>query len=92
MKKEIILICENLSNKNLINKFNSLKNTFSDFTFEIISYKDNSSYEHVIEFLPSWILKIGDYEDIVNGDVLITPLKSLIKEKLRKASINYVKK
>ncbi len=92
MKKEIILICQTLNDKKLINKFNSLKKTFTDCNFELISYKDNNSYDNVIKFLPSWIIRIGDYEDIVSGDVLITPLKSLLKEKLRKASVNYVEK
>lgn len=92
MKKEIILILKDLNKKSILKKFNSLKNEFSDFNFQIISYKEDRSYDEIIHFLPSWILKIGDYEDIVEGDVLTSPLRSLIKEKLRKASVNYVKK
>jgi len=86
---EIILVCKNFTNKNIINKFNSLKEEFINCNFSIISYQDNSGYDELISFLPSWIVKINGSQDIVEGDVLITPLRSLIKERLRK--VNYVK-
>lgn len=86
---EIILICQNFKNKKLHNKFFSLKNEFLDCNFSIISYQDSVSYDELINFLPSWIIKINGSQDIVEGDVLITPLRSLIKERLRK--VNYVK-
>jgi len=90
MKNEVILICKDLNNKKIINKLISLQKEFADISFSIISYRDSKEYDDIIDFLPSWILRIGDFEDIVKGDVLITPLRSLIKER-RKAS-NYVKK
>lgn len=86
---EIILICHNFSNKKLYKKFISLKNEFLNCNFSIISYQDSLEYDDIINFLPSWIIKINGVQDIVEGDVLITPLRSLIKERLRKA--NYVK-
>ena len=89
MKSKITLICKDLSNKKLINKFASLKKEFIEINFELISYQEDQSYDEIINFLPSWIIKIGDFEDIVEGDVLISPLRSLIKEKVRKVS--YVK-
>lgn len=89
MKNKITLICKDLSNKKLINKFASLKKEFIEINFELVSYLEDESYDKIINFLPSWVIKIGDFEDIVEGDVLISPLRSLIKEKIRKVS--YVK-
>lgn len=89
MKNKVTLICKDLSNKKLINKFASLKKEFIEINFELVSYLEDESYDKIINFLPSWVIKIGDFEDIVEGDVLISPLRSLIKEKIRKVS--YVK-
>lgn len=89
IRNEIILVCQNLKNKKLINKFSSLKKEFFNINFSIISHQDDSSYDDIVTFLPSWIIEINGTQDIVEGDILITPLRSLIKEKLRKVS--YVK-
>jgi hypothetical protein len=56
--------------------------------FEIASYYENRSFDDKINFLPSWIIDINNTTDIVEGDVLISPLRSFIKNKLRKASQN----
>lgn len=89
MKNNIILICKNLKNKNLINKFASLSKEFSTINFSLVDYQNDKSYDNIVNFLPSWIININNEQDIVEGDVLISPLRSLIKEKIRKA--NYVK-
>jgi len=89
MKNNIILICKDLNNKKIINKFASLSKEFKDINFSLINYQNDKSYDNIINFLPSWIININNEQDIVEGDVLIAPLRSLIKEKIRK--VNYVK-
>jgi hypothetical protein len=86
MKNNITLICENLKNKKIKNKFFSLKKEFSEIDFKIISYHEDDSFDQDIKFLPSWVISINNTTDIVEGDVLISPLRSLIKKKLRKES------
>lgn len=88
MKNNIILICKDLKDKKLFNKFLSLKKDFPLINFEIFSYYENQNFDDKINFLPSWIININNTTDIVEGDVLISPLRSLIKNKLRKASQN----
>lgn len=89
MKNEIILICKDLNNKKLFNKFASLKKEFSNIHFDIIDWHHNKQYDGILNALPSWIINLNGEHVIVEGDVLISPLRSLIKEKIRKAS--YVK-
>jgi hypothetical protein len=86
MKNNIVLICKDLKDKKLLNKFLSLKKHFSSISFEMVSYYETKEFDGKINFLPSWIIDINNITDIVEGDVLISPLRSLIKNKLRKAS------
>lgn len=78
---EVILISNN--SKLILNKFNSLKNEFLQISFIFIDYEKDHSYDNIITCLPSWIIKINSNTDIVSGDVLIKPLRSFIKNKLK---------
>lgn len=87
-KNNITLICKDFKDKRIINKFFSLKKEFPLIDFTIESYHENRNFDDKINFLPSWILDINNLTDIVEGDILISPLRSLIKNKLRKANQN----
>jgi len=81
-QSKIILICRDFSNKKILNKFNSLKNEFKEANFEMISYQECSAYDNLINVLPSWIIESNERQDIVSGDVLITPLRKFIRDKI----------
>jgi hypothetical protein len=81
-QSKIILICRDFSNKKILNKFNSLKNEFKETNFEIISYQECNAYDNLINVLPSWIIESNERQDIVSGDVLITPLRKFIRDKI----------
>lgn len=81
-QKRITLICKDHSSKSILNKFNSLKKEFKDFNFELISYQQSNAYDNIVNILPSWIITIDEDQDIVEGDVLITPLRKFIKDKI----------
>lgn len=76
-------------NKTLLKKFNSLKREFRNLDFNLLDYDLNKpkvdeitqgEAEKLIHTIPSWVILEEKACSILNGDVLIKPIRHFLKE------------
>lgn len=67
-------------NSKIIKKFDSLSKNFPDITFNYFDFDLNKEeINFQVKLLPTWRLYIQGQEQILEGDVLIKPLKFAIR-------------
>lgn len=91
MKVEVYLITASYYkyNKKLLKTFDSLKKEFNKYSFVLLDYDidkakidkiTSNETEKLIHTIPSWVILEEKALSILNGDVLIKPIRHFLKE------------